>query len=779
MKKKIYILVIAICSLFVHNIHAEHTFYVYQNTGVIDAFFTYEVDSIVYSNLDLDSVWHETSQVQEIWTIDSVYRIPLEIIDSVSFITPETEYKEGVINMSDNLMDYLIRCDSMTLFFRGNTSVDILPEIGDKIVTTEMNDILPSGFVGEVLSVTLDNNEYVVVCTEVALTDVFETYYSVSSVYGFNNQERVHHRLPAHIDRGSLDFTLGPYVWDLEKEGNVVIVDNSDLAINYEKNMSLIISPTFHIKTFLIIGGGEGVYFDYDIIGDFKIEEKVSFTGDISYSKELSLVTFKAPVAAFVDFYIEPGLSIESQLTASLDISAMQNFKMKIGDDFSSVGKDVLKPVSSLRLESSNFEVVGCVDGEMAIGAYLKCGFQIKDKSIAQISVTGTLGHQIKGGAVLYKSELESAYEDTKLYKRLKNERIEYNIFGKTNLSASAFADKFEVDYDLPFTFSKNIETWNIVPEFNEVSFVETDFSSVAKSKINGNCLFPVGYGYSVRDVFNEEIDKYSADGMFRKGSVNHEYSFPRYSKEREYTLYPTVELFGFKMLATPSVNPYCEDEEHYHAVDLGLSSNILWACYNLGATSPEDYGEYYAYAEKTTKNKYSERNYLFFYYDYQFDGQYSYYESIPGVGADISGSVYDVVAEQWGEGWRMPTHKEMQELVDSCIWTWTTKEGVIGYKVTGPNGNSIFLPASGAKYTTTGSDVLVGKTYDYAGDPNKLTWYRSSVMSSKQLGNDGFGYTYGIKFKQDVYDCSDACMKYAGYVIRPVKDKEVVSGDK
>ncbi len=211
--------------------------------------------------------------------------------------------------------------------------------------------------------------------------------------------------------------------------------------------------------------------------------------------------------------------------------------------------------------------------------------------------------------------------------------------------------------------------------------------------------------------------------------------------------------------------------------VDLGLS--VKWATCNVGAESPEDYGEYYAYAEKTTKNKYSERNYLFFYYDYQFDGQYSYYESIPGVGADISGSVYDVVAEQWGEGWRMPTHKEMQELVDSCTWTWTTKEGVIGYKVTGPNGNSIFLPASGAKYTTTGSDVLVGKTYDYAGDLNKLTWYRSSVMSSKQLGNDGFGYTYGIKFKQDVYDCSDACMKYAGYVIRPVKDKEVVSGDK
>ena len=70
-----------------------------------------------------------------------------------------------------------------------------------------------------------------------------------------------------------------------------------------------------------------------------------------------------------------------------------------------------------------------------------------------------------------------------------------------------------------------------------------------------------------------------------------------------------------------------------------------------------------------------------------------------------------------------------------------------------------IFLPASGAKYTTTGSDVLVGKTYDYAGDPNRLTWYRSSVMSSKIALYIG-AYTYGIKFKQDGYEYSDGCMK-------------------
>ena len=141
MKTKLYLLTIILCSFFTPRLQAGNAFYVYQNTGAIDAFFTYEVDSIRYSNFDLDSVWHTTSQVQEIWTRDSIYRIPLENIDSVSFITPETVYKDDVINISDNLMDYLIRCDSMTLFFRENTPSDILPKKGDKIADEDIEKL--------------------------------------------------------------------------------------------------------------------------------------------------------------------------------------------------------------------------------------------------------------------------------------------------------------------------------------------------------------------------------------------------------------------------------------------------------------------------------------------------------------------------------------------------------------------------------------------------------------------------------------------------------------
>ena len=114
--------------------------------------------------------------------------------------------------------------------------------------------------------------------------------------------------------------------------------------------------------------------------------------------------------------------------------------------------------------------------------------------------------------------------------------------------------------------------------------------------------------------------------------------------------------------------------------VDLGLS--VKWATCNVGASSPSDYGNYYAWGETTTKSEYTEENCK------------TYERNI----SDIAGnSNYDAARANWGSPWRIPTRNEMQELIDKCTWTWTTQGGHNGYKVTSKtNGNSIFLPAAG-----------------------------------------------------------------------------------
>ena len=171
--------------------------------------------------------------------------------------------------------------------------------------------------------------------------------------------------------------------------------------------------------------------------------------------------------------------------------------------------------------------------------------------------------------------------------------------------------------------------------------------------------------------------------------------------------------------------------------VDLGLS--VLWATCNVGASSPSDYGNYYAWGETTTKSSYTETNSRTFKKDI----------------SDFSGNAYyDAATANWGEGWRMPTKEELEELVDKCDWQWTTQRGHNGCDVTGPNGNSIFLPAAGWRY---------GMSLDYAGE-------RCGYWSSSPDGS----YTQSA---YDLYFLSGGRSVYWSYrdfgqSVRPVSDK-------
>lgn len=131
--------------------------------------------------------------------------------------------------------------------------------------------------------------------------------------------------------------------------------------------------------------------------------------------------------------------------------------------------------------------------------------------------------------------------------------------------------------------------------------------------------------------------------------------------------------------------------------VDLGLS--VLWAAYNVGASSPEEYGGYYAWGETSTKSDYTWENYIHLEKYYYGDGPDDWRWTQKFIGSEISGTSYDVAHVQWGGGARMPTLAEVVELVGNCTFTGGSYNGVEGSYVTGPNGNSIFLPFAGSRY--------------------------------------------------------------------------------
>lgn len=140
--------------------------------------------------------------------------------------------------------------------------------------------------------------------------------------------------------------------------------------------------------------------------------------------------------------------------------------------------------------------------------------------------------------------------------------------------------------------------------------------------------------------------------------------------------------------------------ENGYDYVDLGLPSGLKWATCNVGATTPEDYGNYYAWGEIATQDS----SYTWSTYKYANGSsttliKYCNSSSYGTVdNKTILEAADDAATQNCGGNWRMPTISEWQELIDNCAWTWTTKNSVNGYEVKATNGNSIFLPAAGSR---------------------------------------------------------------------------------
>ena len=184
-----------------------------------------------------------------------------------------------------------------------------------------------------------------------------------------------------------------------------------------------------------------------------------------------------------------------------------------------------------------------------------------------------------------------------------------------------------------------------------------------------------------------------------------------------------------------------------YDWVDLGLS--VKWATKNVGASSPSDYGDYFAWGETRTKSSYDWSN-CFDCLDGKYDGRWGTYK-IGGETSISPTSGHDTARENWGGSWRMPTDAEFEELYNKCDWTWTSQGGHEGYNVTGPNGNSIFLPAAGWRYGTDRDNV--GEYGNY--------W--SSTLSSSDSDD-----ACGLYFYSSDHYTYDSGRRY-GQSVRPV----------
>ena len=193
--------------------------------------------------------------------------------------------------------------------------------------------------------------------------------------------------------------------------------------------------------------------------------------------------------------------------------------------------------------------------------------------------------------------------------------------------------------------------------------------------------------------------------------------------------------------------------------VDLGLPSGLLWATCNVGADSPEEYGDYFAWGETQPKEYYDWSTYQYAngtsWQDLQLtkyctNADYGYNGFTDNLTTLLPED--DAATANWGSGWRMPTKEEWQELYNNTTHTWTTQNGMNGRLFTAMNGNSLFLPAAGYRYE---NDFYNSFRLGYYWSSSLDTGYPDSARYFYfDSGNYGMGY-YGYR--------------YDGVTVRPV----------
>ena len=225
-----------------------------------------------------------------------------------------------------------------------------------------------------------------------------------------------------------------------------------------------------------------------------------------------------------------------------------------------------------------------------------------------------------------------------------------------------------------------------------------------------------------------------------------------------------SVSIYGYGEGPDPNLDR--PDTNGYEYVDLGLPSGTLWATMNVGASSPEDYGDYFAWGEIEMKSEYSWSTYK---YCNGSETKMTKYCTDSSCGTvDNKGeleTVDDVAYQLWGSGWRIPTYEQFEELVNKCTCTWTILNGVEGYMFTSKvNSNSLFFPAAGCWKPSRYNAGYRGYYWSRSLNIGKYTSYSYGNTGAYYMSFSSSGTSTGINYR------------YQGCSVRPVSSTLVSS---
>lgn len=633
-------------------------------------------------------------------------------------VEKDYELADNVIELEGDLLKHVSSLKGDTLVYNSNTPDDALPEVGEIVIVTQTTDVFPYGFLGKVTKISNDGNINVI--TEVAALDEAFVYLDISQSYELTPESS-----KAISRNAGTQTEFKKFTKPFSKEFSDFISLNGKLTLGVQVDVTLKIDKRNGKKLRngkITISTLQEVNMSLDVELEKEFEETVNFPPKAITFPPLQFgpVTLVPALQPYLFIQAEgkiethPSMFYQQIRTASLVFD---------GNSWSYINDDSNDPTVEFNL-TPDISMQGSIyDG---VGVALE--FRLYGSEDNKAFIDAKIGPQISG-------EVTIATDPNSIYESGKDSNLDFGMLFSAGGGAGVkffFIEKEWSHYPINLSFLQS--TSYFFPSFSNHSLAYADGGISASTNLGRNLLWkqdvglalykgdecleisePVEYKYE-----NDFKEKNPLEGIFEE--------IPEEKKD-EYSVWSYTKWGDFYVKC---VNL---SRANFEAVDLGL--NVKWASFNLGASSPEDYGAYFAFGEVNAKSEYTSENW-----------------NNPWT-LQLSGD-NDAATHQLGSTWRMPTKEDCEELLRECTWELEDRGNIKGYKITGKTGNSIFLPLTGSY----GSKE--GKNYEAR--------YRTSEAEL-----DGAGYsdpsTIVMELQKDFSDTEmDHAAGWGGHPIRPVE---------
>jgi len=667
------------------------------------------------------------------------------------------ELADNAIFMTEDMTSMFSSVEDGKIVLSSSAPAESVPEVG-AVIICPITEKTPAGLLVKVVSVKEDTSGYILTTEPVSLADAFDELHVESALDVSQYIEHavdadgnliVPEQIPSSIwDEFSKDPEDTTFTIPTKASGSVETTLAGKFPIENDIFEGYLFSD-MNLKVSIDISRSKLNRFDIaltkrtGIAGDLLIAgAEAGFTWKIA-EIEYRFRPFLIPGTPVV---IRPSLYVEEDFKAEGKIEVKASMRYFAENQLYSFSYNGGQPqYRSERLNGDSYLKFKAVSAEAEMELSTTAGgkFEIYDEGLLAFGMELT-------AAETFKMSNEISMEDDGLL--VDNPEVEVIPSLQASLYCKSLMFRFIPGADkgkLSYIWDFGLPSYKLtaLPEFSGIQQNEAGGKLRVSADVEEKSFLECSEkGFA---LFEEDGDEplihlsFSAEGSSAKSSltltkavISDEVVFSLPSSDKSYIALPYVVA----------------DDKYYYGeddrwVDLGLPSGILWAKYNVGAKSPEEYGGYYAWGETYTKNYYELDNYKYASIINYINNEPVY--SIEYIGDDISGTIYDVAQKKWGNGARMPTISEGKELVENCKVQYFDNL----FQVTGPNGNNIYFPSGGYYSKTNGG-------------------FWSSTLHNSEIQDEAYciyfeidnnGYAMGWLYED----------RYVAAYIRPVKDPD------